>query len=83
LKEPAPIIDKYGNQRWRNKDGQLHRDNDMPAVITKSGGKYWYINGEQHRDNDLPAVIFADGTKYWYKNGELIKSARSHTKNNL
>jgi len=45
LKEPAPIIDKYGNRRWYNKEGKLHRENDMPAVIRKDGTNFWYING--------------------------------------
>jgi len=46
LKEPAPIINKYGTQRWYNKAGKLHRENDMPAVIWKAGYKAWYINGK-------------------------------------
>jgi len=46
LKEPAPEIDQFGTQCWYNKDGKLHRENDMPAIIWKDGGKSWYINGE-------------------------------------
>jgi len=73
LKEPAPIIDEYGTLRWYNKDGQLHRDNDLPAVIYLDGYKEWWINGELHRENDMPAIIYEDGSKEWYINGEVIR----------
>jgi len=39
LKEPAPIIGAFGTQRWFNKVGEFHRDNDLPAVIYPSGYK--------------------------------------------
>jgi len=45
LKEPAPIMDGWGTKSWYNKDGKLHRDNDLPAVIYKDGIKYWFKNG--------------------------------------
>src|SRR5690349_12346430 len=35
--------------------GQLHRDNDLPAVIKANGTQKWYTRGQLHRDNDLPA----------------------------
>jgi len=73
LQEPAPEIDEYGDKYWRNKDGELHRENDMPAVIWKNGAKHWYTNGKCHRDNDMPAIIFADGDKEWWINNEFIR----------
>jgi antitoxin component YwqK of YwqJK toxin-antitoxin module len=57
--------------KWNNSAGQLHRDNDQPAVINVNGSKYWYRNGQLHRDNDQPATIDSNGTKEWYKNGQL------------
>ena len=50
------------DQEWRNEAGQLHRDNDLPAVIKyHENGEIeyqaWYLNGEAHRDNDKPAEI--------------------------
>ena len=39
------------------KDGKLHRDGDLPAVITSDGTRIWYRHGKRHRDGDLPAVI--------------------------
>jgi len=55
---------------WRNKNGQLHRDNDKPAVISDNGTQYWYKEGQLHRDHDKPAVIYANGTQEWYKEGK-------------
>ena len=55
------------------KNGQLHRDNDLPAVIRSDGTQYWYKNGRLHRDCDLPASIYSDGThetQRWYNNGK-------------
>jgi hypothetical protein len=55
---------------WRNKSGQLHRDNDKPASITGEGSMSWYQNGKQHREGDKPANIDTLGIKTWYKNGK-------------
>ena len=57
-----------GTQEWY-KNGEIHRDNDLPAVIRANGTQKWYKNGNRHRDNDLPAVIFSNGSQEWYKNG--------------
>ena len=51
------------------RNGKLHRDNDLPAVIYTDGKQRWYQNGLTHRDNDLPAVITEEGDQTWYKNG--------------
>ena len=54
---------------WRNAAGQLHRDNNLPAVIWDCGTCLWYQKDKLHRD-DGPAVIRADGTQIWYKDGK-------------
>lgn len=61
-------IDKYGNLRFY-KDGELHRDGDLPAVIYADGTRCWWKNGKRHRDNDLPAIICVNGDRGWFKNG--------------
>jgi len=71
LKEQAPITTEFGTKLWYNKSGELHRENDMPAVISSTGDKHWWKNGKRHRDNDLPAVIYLDGYNEWYKNGKV------------
>ena len=63
------ITDKYGNKKWYNKKGELHRDNDLPAVIYVDGSKHWYQNGKLHRLKG-PAVIFPDGSKEWFIEGK-------------
>jgi hypothetical protein len=63
------VIDEEGTERWFNKDHQLHRDNDLPAVIKSNGSKFWYKDGKLHRDNDLPAATYSDGRKEWFNNG--------------
>jgi antitoxin component YwqK of YwqJK toxin-antitoxin module len=62
-------IDKGANEYWY-KNGQLHRENDLPAAISLRS-QCWYKNGEIHRDNDLPAVTSPNGYQGWYKNGEF------------
>lgn len=64
-------IEEDGTTVWLNKDGSLHRDNDLPAKIFANGDQEWYQNGRQHRDGDLPAGIDVDGCKYWYKSSRL------------
>jgi hypothetical protein len=64
----------HGTKRWYNISGELHRDNDLPAIEFSNGTKRWYINGLLHRNNDLPAIEFANGDKQWYKNGELHRN---------
>jgi len=74
LKEPAPITTEFGTKRWFNNAGELHRENDLPAVIFKNGTKVWWKNGKRHRENDMPAIIREYGSKEWFVNGEFIRS---------
>ena len=62
-------IDSNGIQIFY-KNGQLHRDGDLPAVIYPTGGQEFYKNGQRHRDGDLPAYIRPDGMQMFYKNGQ-------------
>ena len=82
-----PIIDEFGNQRWYNCYGLLHRDNDKPAVIWNDGTKYWYQNDKRHRDNDKPAYINKNGDKYWYNKGKYrllgYADKEIYTENNI
>ena len=60
---------------WKNAEGKLHRDGDLPAEVCNNieccKVRSWWKNGEQHRDGDLPAVVLADGGNEWYKHGGL------------
>lgn len=63
------IHDKYNKEMWY-RNGKLHRDNDLPALIRHNGNLLWYQNGKLHRDNDEPAVIQSVGSQVWYQNGK-------------
>ena len=54
---------------YYNSNNELHRDNDLPAVIWADGAQQWWVSGVSHRDNDLPAYIGADGSQAWWVNG--------------
>ena len=61
----------YFLEEWFQ-NGQLHRDDDLPAFISHNGScRKWYQNGFKHRDNDSPAVIDHYGTQEWYQHGVL------------
>ena len=64
-----PVINKYGDQLWY-KDGSIHRDWGLPAVIMADGAQEWYSGGKLHRDGDMPAVIRANGSQWWYRDDE-------------
>ncbi len=62
-------VNQDGDVQWRNSNGELHRDNDLPAFEGLDGSKSWYQNGKRHRDGGQPAIEWADGVKGWYQNG--------------
>jgi len=67
----VPTVDWLcGTQKWY-RDGELHRDGDLPAEIWANGTQKWYRDGELHRDGDLPAEIWANGSQRWYREGVM------------
>jgi len=50
---------------------QLHREDDLPAVIYANGYKAWWLNGKLHR-KDGPAIECVNGNNYWYLNDECL-----------
>lgn len=66
---PARIIN-YGDKIWY-KEGLIHRENDLPAIIEKYNKRQeWRINSKLHREGDLPAIIHSNGYCEYYKNGK-------------
>jgi hypothetical protein len=61
---------------WKNDKGELHRENDLPAIIRCDGTKQWWINGKLHRENDKPAIIRANGVKEWWFNGKPFRKGK-------
>ena len=60
--------DSAGTKSWW-RDGERHRDGDLPAVEWSNGSKEWFFNGKHHRDGDKPAIERTDGFKKWYRDG--------------
>lgn len=54
---------------WRNPAGEIHRDDDFPAVAIKGKEMHWYTNGRCDRGGDLPSSIDANGTLIWMSGG--------------
>ena len=51
---------------WRNIDDNLHRENDLPAVVWNlTKDKEWWYNGKRHRENDKPAITYKCGALFW------------------
>jgi len=55
------------------KNGIVHSDGGLPAIIRKNGSEEYIVNGKHNREGDLPAKIFYKGDKCiykaWYTNG--------------
>ena len=68
---------EYVKEYWEiteyYKNGVLHRDGDLPAVISARGDLEYWKNGKRHRDNG-PAVIRKNGVCSWYKNGVHLET---------
>jgi hypothetical protein len=57
---------------YRNEKQNLHRDDNLPAVVTEDLLNYC-VNGRLHRSNG-PAVITPNGTRMYYWKGVQIDS---------
>src|ERR1035437_2149197 len=66
------IVDSYGDTRWYNALGALHRT-DGPAFSSKlachGGSNQWFMNGLRHRE-DGPAIEYYSGDRLWYLDGK-------------
>jgi hypothetical protein len=72
LDQPTEILSD-GSKFWQNKEGELHRGNDKPAIEYCNGTKVWKNKNNTHRENDKPAIEYNDGRKEWYINDKFIK----------
>lgn len=62
---------------WRDRRGNMHRDNDKPAVVLVSkdneslSRKVWFVHGKHHRENNKPAIVDTiDGYMDWSLHGK-------------
>lgn len=65
-----------GTHEWRDANGDLHRDDDKPAVIDPVyGWCSWFQRGQLHRDDDKPAhVDELAGLAEWYQHGQPARA---------
>jgi hypothetical protein len=64
----------FPNATKYRRNGKLHRDNDLPALVSISNGRVtqsWWQDGELHRDNDLPALIVPGYAQEYLWRGKL------------
>lgn len=63
------LVTPNGFKLWYQ-NGELHRDNDLPAVERGHDYREWWVHGKQHRDN-LPAVVIKGLRWQWWVHGKL------------
>ena len=61
---PNPIIDEFGDKRWFNKQGQLHREAG-PAYEGTDGSNAWYLNGKQYTEEEYVMIQFIKGVNVY------------------
>lgn len=67
-------VEIWEDNMFQFRGNELHRDNDLPAVIFKDGQSQWYKNNVLHRENGKPAITYSDRKCYEYwENGILIR----------
>jgi len=67
-----PCVDDQvlaGAQIWY-KNGVVHREADLPAIVQLDGTLTYVQDGEVHRGGDLPAIVTPNGTKMWFSHGK-------------
>lgn len=73
---PKVIVSSRNAKYYYNKDAELHREGDKPAIIYSKNYKLWYKNGLLHRDNNLPAIQYPDGQKEFWRNGKKVNEKK-------
>jgi hypothetical protein len=60
-------------------DGKLHREHDLPALVSTDGFRGWFRRNGWHRDGDRPAIIYHDGGLDWYQHNRHRRNHDRHT----
>jgi len=48
-------------------NGNIHREDGLPAIEYNDGTKEWWVNDSRHRE-DGPAIVHSNGTRSWWLN---------------
>jgi hypothetical protein len=67
-------INEKGDKFWEISGNDLHRANDLPAIVSRDGTLIWARYDYFHRMNDKPAFIGGDGAYEWLIDGALHRS---------
>ena len=83
--QPALVVNGR-HQEWY-KDGKLHREDDLPAIMNPYYQEWW-INGKRHRDGNRPAIIDSDIQEWWkngflHREGDLPDFINGNNRNNI
>lgn len=55
-------------------NGELHRDDDKPAIEYDNGDmEWWCYKKGRHRENGQPAVVRKNGNNEWWIDGKRVK----------
>ena len=57
------IVDKYYEKKtfiWKNDKGQLHREDNYPAIVHYNGSMEWYIDGKPSNYTGPSRIIMDD-----------------------
>jgi hypothetical protein len=79
------------SETWYNKDGKVHRDGDMAAVINyhndpgnEAKEEIWYKNGKKHREIGPAESHYSRSgalkEEIWYKNGREMRTEGKYKK---
>ena len=64
---------------YYNKKGELHRENNQPAVHYFDGNDFYFVNGKLHNEKG-PAITWWDNSSEFYLNGKRLKDKFEHRK---
>jgi len=68
--QPA-ITSPYGTYWYKN--GKIHRENNLPAIINTNGTKQWLIEGEHYCNENGLNIEFSEIEKRKFRYNEMIR----------
>jgi len=61
-----------GTKSWYNEKEQLHRENDLPARISKDGTMEWFKYGKYKRKKNKPTIIKSDNSLVFHQEQKVV-----------
>lgn len=63
---------ELGKNIYHMLNGQIHNDNDQPAVQYQNGDQEWYHHGKLHRDGNAARILNYGQRKEYYQHGQYL-----------